>query len=76
MNRYKIHFLHDEPIVVDSRNNRIVKTFNNYPADYTGMRVNSSRTPGYIEAEEFCAKLNETEKKMQNLCFNHRKEQK
>lgn len=66
MNRYKIRFLHGEPIVVDSRNNRIVKTFNNYPADYTGMRVNSTRTPGYIEAEKFCAKLNELEKKMQS----------
>lgn len=74
MNRYKIRFLYGEPIVVDFLNNRIVKTFHNYAADYPGMRVNSTRTPGYIAAEEFCTKLNETEKKMNLL--QDRKEKK
>ena len=64
MNRYKVRFLNGKPFVHDTRTHRIVKEFENYPAGYTGMRTNSSSTPGLIEAREFCEKLNEAEIKM------------
>lgn len=66
MNRYKVRFHNGKPFVHDTRTNRIVKEFENYPAGYTGMRTNSSSTPGLIEAREFCEKLNETERRTSN----------
>ena len=65
MNRYKVRFLNGKPFVHDTRTDRIVKEFENYAAGYTGMRTNSSSTPGLIEAREFCEKLNETEIKVE-----------
>lgn len=64
MNRYKVRFLQGKPVVYDTRLKIFIRRFENYPAGYTGMRTNSSSTPGLIKAREFCEKINEEERKM------------